>query len=76
MRGPLGKSALLAALVVPLGPARAGRLLDAFGSVEAVLSASADELTVVDGVGPTTASAIRWIVSEQPACYESVTVVR
>ena len=52
-----------------VGPGRAGRLLDGFGSVEAVLSASSDELQAVAGVGATTAVAIRWIVSERSARY-------
>ena len=52
-----------------VGPERAGRLLDAMGSVEAVLTASSDELIAVDGIGATTADAIRWVVSEGPVQY-------
>ena len=46
-----------------VGPARARRLLDAFGSIEAVLAASDTELRAVDGIGATTAGLIRWVVS-------------
>lgn len=52
-----------------IGPGRAGRLLDTFGSVEAVLTASSHELIAVDGIGATTSDAIRWLVSEGPAQY-------
>lgn len=39
----------------------AHRLIERFGSLEAVFSASADELMLVDGVGPNTADLIRLI---------------
>jgi ERCC4-type nuclease len=52
-----------------IGPERARRLLATFGSVEAVLTASADELIAVNGIGAATAAAIRWVVSERPARY-------
>ena len=52
-----------------VGPGRAARLLDEFGSVESVLTASTDDLTAVDGIGAKIAGAIRWVVSEQPARY-------
>jgi DNA excision repair protein ERCC-4 len=52
-----------------VGPGRAGKLLDVFGSVEAVLMAGHDELRSVAGIGATTADAIRWIVSESCASY-------
>lgn len=42
-----------------VGPARAERLLDTFGSVEAVISAECEELTEVHGMGSVTAQAIR-----------------
>lgn len=53
-----------------IGPKRARRLLDAFGSVEAVLTAASDALTRVPGIGRTTAEAIRWAVSEQARGYD------
>ena len=40
-----------------------------FGSVEAVLTATAEELAEVSGIGPRTAEAIRWAVSEQARAY-------
>jgi ERCC4-type nuclease len=48
-----------------VGPERAGRLLDRFGSVEAAISASSSELQSVDGIGESIADKIRWAVSEQ-----------
>ena len=52
-----------------IGPERARRLLDRFGSVEAVITASAEELACVDGIGERTANAIRWAVEEPVARY-------
>ena len=52
-----------------IGPKRARRLLERFGSVEAALTATAEELASVSGLGPHTAKAIRWAVSEQPLPY-------
>jgi len=52
-----------------IGPERAAKLLEAFGSVEAVLSADADSLVEVPGLGKKTADAIRWSVSESAAVY-------
>jgi ERCC4-type nuclease len=46
-----------------LGPARAERLLDAFGSVEAVLNAAPQELCAIRGIGADTAKKIRWALS-------------
>jgi len=46
-----------------IGPERAERLLDRFGSVEAAISASSDELKSVDGIGRSIADKIRWMVS-------------
>ena len=47
-----------------VGLERAKRLLDTFGSVEAVVSASSSELQSVYGIGKTLADKIRWVVSE------------
>lgn len=47
-----------------VGPERAGRLLDRFGSVEAVISASIDDLQTVEGIGKSIAEKIKWAVSE------------
>ena len=48
-----------------VGPERAGRLLDSFGSVEAAISASSSELQAVDGIGKSIADKIRWAVGEE-----------
>ncbi len=45
-----------------IGPIRAERLLDAFGSVEAVFAAKADALAAVPGIGKAGARAIREIL--------------
>jgi DNA ligase (NAD+) len=51
---------LLTALGVRhLGPAASGALVGAFGTMDAVIEASEDELAAVDGVGPVIAGAIR-----------------
>jgi len=46
-----------------VGPERAGRLLDSFGSVEAAISASSSELQSVDGIGKSIADKIKWVVN-------------
>ncbi len=48
-----------------IGPERADRLLDRFGSVETAISASSSELQSVDGIGRSIADKIRWAVSEE-----------
>lgn len=45
-----------------VGPHRAARLLDAFGSLEAVFRADAKELARVEGIGQNTARSIRSLV--------------
>ena len=52
-----------------IGPARAKRLLDNFGTVEAVMCAEADELALLPGIGMTTANAIRWVLNEPQKSY-------
>jgi DNA excision repair protein ERCC-4 len=52
-----------------VGPERAGRLLDKFGSVEAVISAESDELQSVYGIGKNVADKIKWAVSEEMQPY-------
>jgi len=52
-----------------LGPARAERLLAAFGSVEDVMAASAEALREVEGIGEKTAQSVRWAVEEQTVAY-------
>jgi DNA excision repair protein ERCC-4 len=53
-----------------VGPGRAARLLDFFGSVERVAIASAAELAAIDGIGETTATKIRWALEDPPGRYE------
>jgi ERCC4-type nuclease len=48
-----------------VGPERADRLLDRFGSVEAAISASSSELQSVDGIGIGVADKIRWAVGKE-----------
>ena len=48
-----------------IGHERAMRLLQKFGSVEAIMSTSREDLLTVEGVGAKTADRIRWAVGEQ-----------
>jgi len=48
-----------------IGYERAVRLLDTFGCVEGVISASSEELQVVEGIGKKIADKIRWVVGEK-----------
>ena len=48
-----------------IGPEKAGRLLDRFGSVEAAITASSIELQSVEGIGKGIADRIRLVVSEE-----------
>jgi ERCC4-type nuclease len=49
-----------------VGPERAARLLERFGSVQSVMTASTDDLAAVNGIGEKTAAKIRWVL-ERPA---------
>lgn len=53
-----------------VGPGRAARLLDRFGSVQAVAGASAADLAAVEGIGETTAARLRWALEEAPADHD------
>jgi len=71
-RRPRGKYRVQARVLQGLpgvGPERARRLLDRFGSLEAVLTANVSELASVQGIGSGTAEAIRWAVDEASAGY-------
>ena len=46
-----------------IGREKAKRLLDTFGSVEAVMKAASKELQSVEGIGQRTAERIRWAVT-------------
>lgn len=50
-----------------IGPERAHRLLERFGSVEAIARATAEDLRSVEGIGERIAGALRWSV-EEPRC--------
>lgn len=52
-----------------IGPDRAARLLASLGSVEAVMTASREQLEEVAGLGPKTATTIRDVLQEFPADY-------
>jgi ERCC4-type nuclease len=52
-----------------VGPKRAERLLEEFGTVEAVIKASAEQLAGVPGIGAKTAEELRSILCEEPAPY-------
>ncbi len=54
-----------------VGPDRAEKLLETFGSIEAIIAAGQEELKEVSGVGPKTAANIRSIVQEGDAIYKS-----
>jgi DNA excision repair protein ERCC-4 len=54
-----------------VGPGRAGRLLEHFGSVQGVAAANAAELAAIDGIGESTAMKIRWALEEAPGRYEA-----
>jgi len=52
-----------------VGPERADRLLDRFGSVEAAISASSSDLQSVNGIGKSIADKIKLAVSERVSPY-------
>lgn len=52
-----------------IGPAKARRLLERFGSVEAIVNARSDELQSVEGIGNGLAGKLRWSVEEPPREY-------
>ena len=52
-----------------IGSERAIRLLNAFGSVEAVITATREELQSVEGIGENIAGRIKWAVREEIQSY-------
>jgi ERCC4-type nuclease len=52
-----------------VGSERAARLLDEFGSVEAVITATSKELQSVEGIGKNIAEKIKWAVREELQPY-------
>jgi DNA excision repair protein ERCC-4 len=74
-RRPRGKTRVQNRILQGLpgvGPERARRLLERFGTVEAVMAAPAAELMAVSGIGTATAHLIRWAVGEDAADYAPV----
>jgi DNA excision repair protein ERCC-4 len=69
---PSGKSRIQSRVLQGLpgvGPRRAQRLLETFGSLEAVMRADIKGLTSVPGIGRSTAESIRWVVEEAGQAY-------
>jgi len=61
---------LMLQAVPGIGPQRAKSLLEVFGSLEAILTAPADELASVDGIGQKTAITLTWVLSQpRPSGY-------
>jgi len=52
-----------------IGPNKAKKLLDRFGSVEKIISASIEELQLIDGISKTIAEKINWAVREEQSGY-------
>ena len=52
-----------------VGRERAKHLLDKFGSVEAIINASINDLQSIRGIGKNVAEDIKWAVKEYPAAY-------
>ncbi|MBC2716594.1 MAG: nuclease [Desulfobacteraceae bacterium] len=52
-----------------IGPKKAKKLLDMFGSVERIIAASVEEIQIVDGISNRLAEKIKWAVHEETAAY-------
>jgi ERCC4-type nuclease len=68
-KGKKGRQLYILQGLPGVGRERASRLLEKFGSVEAIMSASREDLLTVDGVGAKTADRIRWAVGEPLESY-------
>ncbi|HDH08524.1 MAG TPA: nuclease, partial [Gammaproteobacteria bacterium] len=53
-----------------VGPRRAARLLDRFGTLDGILNAEVEELCKVRGIGLSVARGIHWAVREEEPHYE------
>lgn len=65
-KGPRKRKLFVLQGLPGVGPGRAARLLDHFGSLEAVFFAEPDEIAAVKGIGYPTAKRIRTLVRENP----------
>jgi ERCC4-type nuclease len=75
---PKGKAALQSYVLQGLpgiGPQRAARLIQRFGSIEAAIAADADTLAEVDGIGMRTARKLRWCVEEPRGRYAATSAL-
>ena len=63
-RGKLARQLFILQGLPGIGPERARRLLAHFNSVEAVITARAEDLSSVSGIGTQLAERIRWTVEE------------
>ena len=52
-----------------VGPKKAKKLLDRFGSIERIVAASVEELQIVDGISKTIAGKINWAIHEEQSGY-------
>jgi ERCC4-type nuclease len=71
-RRPRGKARIQSRLLQGLpgiGPERAHRLLERFGTIEAVVTAPVEALAAIPGIGKVTAETIRWAVEEPSSPY-------
>lgn len=66
---PRGQKIHLLRTLPGIGTDRARKLLETFGSVEKCLSATAEQLAAVEGIGEKTAQRIRQVVEEDPVVY-------
>ncbi len=64
-----GRKLSLLQMLPGIGPDRAARLLDQFGSIERCFTANVSDLTGVHGIGKKTAEGIRRIVEEKSSGY-------
>jgi Fanconi anemia group M protein len=63
LKGKKKRQAFILQGLPGIGAKTAKRLLNAFGSVEAVIRASSEELQSIEGIGQKSAERIRWIVT-------------
>ena len=75
-RGKRARQLFILQSLPMVGPERARRLLDRFGSIRAVMQAGIDELNAVEGIGKVVATAINLVVEEPRAEYRSGAPVR